>query len=208
MLQAQLVFLLLEECGRVARRRGDVLARFVGDKGFELCELDLVGLDLLKVTLHDVIHQGMHLAEEPRCALVAEVFKRGAQGRDAVDKAAHGVSPRREEARIAERGAQHRQLQARNFACHLWRHFGVAEDLVEEAADDIDHHVIDAAAGHRAQLLAVVMDEVGCHQRAAVGGHATAPAVGPAGLGRTAARHGLHEGQPADQRHHGGVDLA
>ena len=41
-----------------------------------------------------------------------------------------------------------------------------------------------------------------------VSGHATAPAVGPAGLGRTAARHGLHEGQPADQRHHGGVDLA
>ena len=64
----------------------------------------------------------------------------------------------------AERDAQHRQLQARDLARHLRRHAGVGQDLVEQAADDVDHHVIERAARGLAQLLAVGADQVDRHQ--------------------------------------------
>ena len=40
----------------------------------------------------------------------------------------------------------------------------VGQDLVEQAADDVDHHVIERAGGGLAQLVAVGADQVLRHQ--------------------------------------------
>ena len=65
---------------------------------------------------------------------------------------------------VAQRDAQHRQLQARDLARHLRRHARVGEDLVEQAADDVDHHVIELAGRGLDQLFAVGADQVDGHQ--------------------------------------------
>ena len=96
-----------------------------------------------------------------------------------------GWLPRREERGVVQGDAQHGQLQARDLAGHLRRHARVGEDLVEQAADDVDHHVIELAGGGLHQLLAVRPDEVDRHQV----GQAVRSAVGSA-AGRVPVRRG------------------
>jgi hypothetical protein len=79
-------------------------------------------------------------------------------------KRRHRVAPRREEAAVDERRAQHRQLQARDLARHLGGTPRVGKDLVEQAADDLDHQMVELAARGLLQLDAVGADQVRRHQ--------------------------------------------
>lgn len=74
------------------------------------------------------------------------------------------MATRCEEARIAQRNAQHRQLQPGDLARHLRRHPRIGEDLVEQAAHHLDQHVIELSFRRLRQLLAVRAYEVGGHQ--------------------------------------------
>jgi hypothetical protein len=117
---------------------------------------------------------------------------------------------RREEGRVAERRAQDRQLQAGDLTRHLRRHLRVGQDLVEQAADDVDHHVIEAAGGRPPQFVAVGVDQVGRRRPARVVGPAAAAdaAAAVAAVAAVAAARRLDMRELADQRHHLRVDLA
>ena len=162
LLQAQVGFLLGQHRGGVALCF-QLAACLLDDEGLEHRELLLVGLDLVEVAFDDLLHQLAHQGDEALALLGVEVLEAAAQRGDAVDETAHRVLARREEARVAERGAQHRQLQPRDLARHLRRHLRVGQDLVEQAADDVDHHVIERAVAGLAQLVAVVADQVRRH---------------------------------------------
>ena len=99
------------------------------------------------------------------------------------------MAPGREEGLVVQRDAQHRQLQPRDLSRHLRRHARVREDLVEQAADDVDHHVVELAGRGLQQFLAVCADQVDRHQpgqafvvlRAAAGGQIDRAAAAEAG---------------------------
>ena len=95
------------------------------------------------------------------------------------------MAARRKEAVVAQRRPQHRQLQPGDVARHLRWHLGVRQDLVEQAGDHIDHHVVERAGGGLPQLVAVGVDQVGRGQprpcaRRAVTGRAVEPVASPA----------------------------
>ena len=217
--QALFVFLLRQQFGGQALRVG-VLARQVGHEGLQRAQLPLVGLDLVEITVHDLLDQVLHLGQEALAAGSVEVVEACTQRRNPVDETAHRVPARRKERAVPQRGSQHRELQAPDLACDLRRHLGVGQDLVEEAGDDVDDQVVQRPRAGLAQCLAVRMDQVG-HRRhgpraaggevdmallaVAVGcaGHASGQRVVPAvgKLGRAERR------QPANQRHQRRIDL-
>ena len=127
-------------------------------------ELGRVELDLVEVAFDDLLDQLAHALQELGAGAFVEVVEGAGERGDAVDEAAHRVAPGREEGRVVERDAQHRQLQPGDLARHLRRHLRVGQDLVEQAADDVDHHVIELAGGGLDQLLAVGADQVDGHQ--------------------------------------------
>ena len=199
--QALLVFLGLQQVGGAALGLGLALALF-GDEAFQRLQLLFVDLDLVEVALDHFLHQRLDLAQHALGAVFVEGLEGRAERGDAVHEAPHRVLARREEARVAQRRAQHRQLQPRDLARHLRRHLGIGQDLVEQRADDVDHHVIELAGAGLAQFLAVRMDQVGQHGAAAAGPVAAATEVADL------ARADVGEGQAADHRHQGRVDLA
>jgi len=125
--------------------------------------------DLVEIAGDDLLHQLLHQLQEGLAVLVVEVVECHRQRGDAVDEAAHRMATRREERRIAQRGTKHRQLQPSDLARHLRRHFGIRQDLVEQAADHVDHHVVERAGGGLAQLVAVGDDQVGAGQAGGTG---------------------------------------
>ena len=95
----------------------------------------------------------------------------------------------------------------------LRRHLGVGQDLVEQEADDVDHHVIERAARRLAQFVAVGADQVRRRRdgpcagvedagaRAGAAAREALPAV-------TAPVAGLDLTEATHQRHQRRVDLA
>ncbi len=165
LLQAQLVFLERQHLVGIALAL-HLAPVLVDDEQLERLELLFVQLDLVEVALDDLLHQVLHQLQEGLAVFVVEVVECHAERGDAVDEAAHRVAARREERGVAQRRAQHRQLQPPDLARHLRRHLGVGQDLVEQAADHVDHHVIERAGGGLAQLVAVGDDQVGAGQGA------------------------------------------
>jgi hypothetical protein len=112
------------------------------------------------------------------------------------------VAPSRKERRIVERHTQHWQLQAGDLAGHLRRHARIGQDLVEQAADHIDHHVVELAARGLDELFAVGADQVHRHeagQTVVVLATARRPAAG----NRSAARRVCRKSRAT--RDHAGV---
>ncbi len=160
LLQAQVGLAALDHRRSVAGRPQRALGLF-GDEGFEVVQLGRVDVHAVEIAVGDVLHQVAHMDQEGAAGVFAEVVEGAGQRGHAVDELAHRVAARREEGLVAQRHAQHGQLQPRDEARHLWRHLGVGKDLVEQAGDDVDDHVVQPAAGGLAQLVAVHMDQVG-----------------------------------------------
>src|ERR1019366_3903388 len=120
--------------------------------------------DLVEIALDDLVDELAYALQELRPRPLVEIDEAGGQRRHGVDEAAPRMAARRKEARVVEGDAQHRQLQASDFARHLRRHARIGEDLVEQAADDVDHHVIELAGRGLDELLAVGPNQVHRHQ--------------------------------------------
>ena len=169
-LQLDQVALLGAQIGLLGLQHGDralVLNDRLGllrDERFQLGELRRIQIDLVEIAIDDLLDQGAHLLDEFLAWPVVEVVEGAGQRGDAVDETAHRVLARGEKRRVDQRHAQHRQLQPRDLPGHLRRHPGVGEDLVEQAAHDVDHHVVELAGGGLHQLLAVGADQVDRHQ--------------------------------------------
>jgi len=168
LLQAQLVLLVRQHLVGLALAL-HVLPVLVDDELLERFELLLIELDLVEVAFDDLLHQLLDQLEERLAVLAVEIVERHAQRRDAVDESPHRVPARREERGVSERRAQYRQLQAADLACHLRWHLGVRQNLIEQTADHVDHHVIERAGCSLAQLVAVRDDQVGAGQAAGTG---------------------------------------
>ena len=147
-----------------AARLLDRALGLLGDEALEVGDLRRVQLDLVEVAFDDLVDELANAGQEFRAGADVEVVEGVGERGDPVDEAAHRVAPGREEGGVAQGDAQHRQLQARDLARHLRRHARVGQDLVEQAADDVDHHVIELAGRGLDQLLAVGADQVDGHQ--------------------------------------------
>jgi len=146
LLYPQLRLLAVDERG--GRPVGlDVAFGLLLDECFQQRELGGVDLDLVEVAFDDLLHQFTHARQELAPWAVLEVVECAGERGDAVDEATHRMLARREEARVRERDAQHGQLQSGDLACHLRGDPRVGQDLVEQAADHVDHHVVQRAAG-------------------------------------------------------------
>ena len=134
-------------------------------KSLELGELGGVELDLVEVALDDLLHQLARRGAR-NCLPGPSSKSSKAQASEAMRLMKRRTGWRRVEKKVwsLERDAQHRQLQARDLARHLRRHARVGEDLVEQAADDVDHHVIELAGRGLEQLFAVGADQVDRHR--------------------------------------------
>ena len=163
LLQAQLRLLAFQ------RRGGAVLVSLgvglLGDEAFEHIEFLGVQLDLIEIAFDDVLHHVADALQHLLARSILEIVEGTGQRSDAVDEAAHRVASRREKAGIVECDPQHRQLQARDLAGHLRRHSVVRQDLVEQAAHHVDHHVVELADRCVHQLLAVRAYQVHRHHR-------------------------------------------
>ena len=166
LLNAQFRLLAFEQTGR-AIALGLAVA-LACNEGFERSEFGGVEVDLVEVALDDFLHQFAHTFEKLFAGAVVEIVESTGQRGDAVDEAPHRMPARREETGIDQRHAKNRQLQARDLARHLRRHAAVGQDLVEQAADHVDHHVVELAGGGLQQFFAVRADQVDGHQAAHV----------------------------------------
>ena len=162
LLHPQLRLLRLQHFGRGVGLR--VVFGLVGDEGFERTQLGRIELELIEIALDDFLHQLAHAVEQLLAGPVVEIVERARERAEPVDEAAHRMLARREEGRVAERDAQHWQLQPRDLARHLRRHARVGQDLIEQASDHVDHHVIELAGRRLQQLFAVGANQVHCHQ--------------------------------------------
>ena len=164
-------------------------------------ELLFVGLDPVEVALDHRLDQGPHLGQEAAGGFGVEGFEGRTQRRNPVDETAHRVAAGREERRVAQRGAQHGQLQPRDLARHLRRHLGVGQDLFEQGADDVDHHVVQRPRGRLPQLVAVGADQVGQRRAPGLRRH-------PRMAGLVVAGSVVDISQPSHQLHQRRVDTA
>ena len=97
----------------------------------------------------------------------------------------------------------------------MW-HFGVGQDLVKQAGDHVDHHVVQRTAAGLTQRVAVGQDLVARHRLATavdgiepgLGGGLAGPAGAVVATLSTAAALIPRAGQAADQRHHLAVHMA
>ena len=197
--------------------------RLFGDKAFQGAQRLGIDVNLIQIAIDDLLDQLLHPLQQRLAFGTVEVVTGAGQRGDAVDQSPYRVAPGREESRVAERRAQHRQLQPGDQPRHLWRHFGVGQDVVEQRRDDIDHHLVQAAVRRLAQLFAVDLDQVrlcrvvpggpaACSGQAMAGRRPSGLATGAAAgdrVGHVVGVRGVTDAlvQAPDHRHQHWIDL-